>query len=352
VKEHDIMNRSTSRAPVWAVLLVAVAALASLLFGCGDDVDTASGSATDDPAASRTVTHRFGTIEVPADPQRIVAVGSTDADALAVLGIVPVAAYPNTGFGEGRFFPWLDSRPEVAETEPLALDPTTYGVNAEQIAALRPDLIIAVNSYNNAEEQYELLSAIAPTLSASADPVTMTWQEHAMEIADALGRRDDMEAVSDAIDARIAEIAADNPSFAGASLSFGGVFSPTEATMVFGEDDYSRVFLGQLGFTIPERQLEELPALAGNAGENVSQAPVSLERLDLLDADVLVLAYLDPAVAEEFTARDVFQAIPVVADGRYFEADAGIVAGLRIPSVLAIPYVLDSLVPDLQAALA
>jgi ABC-type Fe3+-hydroxamate transport system substrate-binding protein len=119
--------------------------------------------------------------------------------------------------------------------------------------------------------------------------------------------------------------------------------------MVFGEQDYSRVFLAELGFTVPAQQLAELPAIAG-PGE--TQAEVGLERLDLLDADALVLAYLDPAIETDFTGRDVFKAIPAVSDGRYIAADAGTIAGLRLPSVLAVPHVMDSLVPELQKVLA
>lgn len=312
-----------------------------------------SGGTSAAPAGSpRVVEHRFGTTTVPADPRRIVAVGTTDADALVALGISPIAAYPNTGFGPGAFWPWLDDQAGMAAATPIELD-ASYRVNIEQIAALQPDLILAVNSYLEPEAEYGLLSAVAPTVSASSDPVAMSWDGHATEIAAALGRADAMATVVEGITARIQTVAADNPAFRGAALSFGGVFSPTEATIVFGADDYSRIFLSQLGFVVPPAQLAELPGLVtGGQGEVATQAPVSLERLDLIDGDVLVLGYLDPAVETQFTSLDVFKKVPAVADGRYVAADAGTVAALRIPSVLSVPYVLDELVPQLQTVLS
>lgn len=333
----------------------------ALLAGCGSDdpgdpaasgANSSSGSTTTAPPAGRTVTHRFGTTDVPANPTRIVATGTTDADALLALGITPIAAYPNTGFGDGAFWPWLNDRPEMKNVAKLELD-ASFRINVEQLAALKPDLILAVNSYLEPEADYNLFSKIAPTVSASSDPVAMSWAEHAREIAAALGREADVETALAAVDGRIADTVAANPSFKGKSLSFGGVFSPTEATMVFGEKDYSRVFLAQLGFTVPARQLAELPGLLSGqqGGEVAQQTAVGLERLDLIDGDVLVLAYLDPAVQKEFEAREVFKQVPVVATGRYIAATAGTVAALRIPSVLAVPYVLDTLVPDLRRVL-
>jgi iron complex transport system substrate-binding protein len=140
-----------------------------------------------------------------------VAVGITDADTLVALGISPVAAYPNTGFGEGTFFPWLNGRAELASTKPLALTDDQTAPQIEALAALRPDLIFAVNVYNDAENLYQKLSAIAPTVAPSDDPVTMSWADHTTEIGRALGREDDAEALVDDIEARIATAAADNP---------------------------------------------------------------------------------------------------------------------------------------------
>ncbi len=336
------MSRPMSVRPRFLSLAIAVLATTLLVTACSDADDTTS-TAT----GGSSVAHRFGVTEVPDDPQRIVAVGATDADTLVALGIEPVAAYENTGFGTGPFFPWIDGAPQLAATEPLEVG-ADGSVNIEQVAALEPDLIFAVNLYTDAEQQYELLSEIAPTVAASADPTGMSWAEHTMEIAAALGREEDGRRLIDEVETSIADTAADNPEFAGATLSFGGIFDAAAATMVFGEEDYARIFLGELGFTTPPAQLEELPALAP---EGQTQADVGLERLDLLDADVLVLGSFDSSVADEFTAREVFQQLPVVVAGRYVEAQPGTIAALRLPSVRSIPFVLDELVPELRSVL-
>lgn len=316
-----------------------------VLGGCSGSNGDAGEPVDGDRRETITIDHRFGETEVPAEPVRIVAVGATDADTLVALGVTPVGAVPEPDGADGELFAWIDGRPEVAGTEPLTLD-SSYRVDPEEVRLLEPDLILAVNLYTDAEAQYEDLSAIAPTVASSVDPSTMSWADHAVEVGTAIGRERDARALVADVEGQIEAVAAENPQFAGKTLSFGGVFDSTGATMVFGEGDFSRVFLAQLGFTVPPAQLAELPALAA---EGEDQAPVSLERLELLDGDVLVLAFFGDGLEEELTGRDLFQQIPAVAEGRFVSASVDVVSALRLPSVMSIPFVLDELVPQVRA---
>jgi iron complex transport system substrate-binding protein len=354
----------------WPRVTGTVVLLAALLTtGCGSGVgsspssspqESSSGSAVTSGSAgskveqaadstTRSVTDQFETKEIPAQPQRIVAVGSTDADVLVALGITPVGAL-KAGIGDGPYWEWLNNRPEIGDTTPI--EQSAEGIiNLEQVAALRPDLILMVNTYIDVSSQYQKLNEIAPTVAGKTSNISNeTWQAQALHIGDVLGRSADAQQVVDDVETMVEQAAVANPAFKDKALSFGGVFSADAATMVFGPEDYARVFLAELGFTIPPRQLAELPTLVpveGATGEAGTQAPVSLERLDLLDGDALVLAYISPQMQQEFESREVFRQVPVVAEGRYVPIDFNVVAAIRIPSVLAVPYVLDQLVPEL-----
>ena len=79
--------------------LIALAglAVAGAAAGCANpanDTDVATTSSTASTANASfpaTATHRYGTTTVPAVPQRIVALGQTDHDAVVALGSVPIA---------------------------------------------------------------------------------------------------------------------------------------------------------------------------------------------------------------------------------------------------------------------
>jgi len=328
-------------------LLVPVLLVPALLAGCGE---SSSASSPDAEGDTRSVTHRFGTVEVPADPQRIVAIGATDADVLAALGVELVGVRGSGGFSPDPTYPWLHGREEVAEA--TVIEPDANGnIDVEEVAALRPDLVFSVNTYIDEKAQYEALSQFAPVVAATTDDVaSQPWQDQVAHIAAAIGREDDGRALVEDVQADIEKAAEDNPAFEGASLSFVGVFAPDSVQVVFGEKDYTRQLLGDLGFTVPERQLQELPALVQD--EVGTQAAVSLERLDLLDADAMVIAYADEALRPQLEGRPGYQQLAVVRDGNTVTTDFTVAAALRLPSPLSVPYVVDALVPPLSEALA
>ena len=156
---------------------------------CGDDDETVasevSGTTSSDPAAAtapapdtapatgpleaagafpREVEHALGITEIPAEPTRVVTVGVTEQDAVLALGIAPVGV--TEWYGDQPFATWPWAQDELGDAEPVVLS-TTDGFEYERIAALEPDLIIGTNA-GLAEESYELLSAIAPTIAHPA----------------------------------------------------------------------------------------------------------------------------------------------------------------------------------------
>src|SRR5690606_27198554 len=129
--------------------------------------------------------HKFGTTTITEVPQRVVAIGFSDQDPLLALGVMPVAVRYWYGDTSNAIFPWAQD--EAAGAEAVVLDMPFGNLNYEAILALQPDLISAVYS-GITQEEYELLSQIAPTIAQPAEYTDfgMPWQETTRLIGAAL----------------------------------------------------------------------------------------------------------------------------------------------------------------------
>lgn len=208
-----------------AATLSAAALGIGLLTACGSDsADEPKGDA---PAAAAggafpvTVEHAFGSTEVTKAPKRVVTVGYTDDQAVLAFGIKPVGMvdqYPNPAGKSPDIntqWPWVkdkwgDARPEVI------MKNGDSGPNYEKIAALRPDLIIAVYSEID-QAGYDKLSKIAPTVGrtkAEKEPFSAPWQDNAAHIAKALGKEDEGTEMVQGIQEKLDAAKKANPGFA------------------------------------------------------------------------------------------------------------------------------------------
>ncbi|MGY1780973.1 iron-siderophore ABC transporter substrate-binding protein [Geodermatophilus sp. SYSU D01036] len=315
-----------------ASLTAAAAVLAAGLTACGgttDDESAASVAEGGDGAFPVTIENRFGTTEIPAQPQRVVTVGFNDQDFVLALGVTPVGERELLGDYDAATRPW--AREQLPDEE----IPTVGGeeIDLEAVAALEPDLIVGVYSFMD-ETVYEQLSGIAPTLAQTDDHAdgATPWQEQTLLIGQALGRGDEAQQLVDDVEGRFQQAVDENPGFAGRSLAVDltGVGS---GHYLLGADDLRTQFFTDLGFTVPDTSTD-----------------VSQERLDLLDADVLAVNGYDQADAD---ADPLFSALDVVTQGRTvllggYSGDVS--AALGFGSPLSLPYLLDEVVPALAAA--
>jgi len=92
---------------------------------------------------SVTVKHIFGETKIPAPPKRVVSAGFTEQDDLLALGVVPIAV--TDWFGGQPFGVWPWAQPKLGGAQPVVLN-LNDGIQADQIASLKPDLIVATNA--------------------------------------------------------------------------------------------------------------------------------------------------------------------------------------------------------------
>lgn len=309
-------------------LLRALAAFALFLVTIGP------ASAQSDPFPI-TLEHALGTVTIPAAPQRIVALMDRDVDTLLALGIKPVAVRSWYNFEEGAG-PWStdlfgDDRPAVW----LGRD-----LNFEAIAAEDPDLIVFSTSGGDREE-YERLSAIAPTISLPKGelPWGSTTTATTLLIAEAVGRRAEGEALVAELDTYLAGVRADNPQFQDHTANYLDVHQG--GLTYYAQTQFINKTLYELGFS-PVQAVLDMP-------DDSTSVTVSNEQAFLADADILLIYPFGQTRQEMLQANPTLDSLSAFRDGGEI-----ILPDLAFSqaSVLSIPYALDSLVPAFQNALA
>lgn len=290
-----------------------------------------------------TVAHKFGTTEIPREPERVVTVGFSEQDSVLALGVKPVAV--REWFGAQPFAVWPWAQDELGDAEPQVLTMPFGELDFETIATLRPDVIIATHAGITAEE-YTTLSQIAPTVAQSADypDFGMPWQEQTRVIGRALGRAAAAEERVAEVEAAIEAAASAHPEFAGATIAWASPSGDGQYWAV-GPSTPPMRFLTALGFTVPD----ELADVIGD----LDSAEISQEQLHLLDTDVLIMQVSSPNQRTILEEDTLYQQLRVAREGRtiFFESvDDPLYGALSFSTVLSLPYLVEHLVPRLVAA--
>ncbi|WIX78250.1 iron-siderophore ABC transporter substrate-binding protein [Amycolatopsis carbonis] len=324
------------------VLKAAVGVSAGLaLAACSSSGETPAASGPAAPGFPVDVKGVEGTTTIPRPPQRVVSVGQyRDSDAAIALGVVPLIT-PDLGkFLPGGMSPWLKVKAGAHPPELFADTQLPF----ERIAALKPDLILGTDRSTLAQD-YKTLSAIAPTLSSASGYNKDTWQVTTRRVATALGRVDAAEKLVTDVEAQIKAAKDASPSFAGRTFTIGPVTGDGTITTISSAQDASALFFAQLGLVLSPK----VTALPQTSIPGRSQ--ISPERLDLIDADVLVLTYTTPGSRAQTEALPLFQQLPAVRRGSYVALDLTTALALAFPSALSVPYGLNEVVPKISGAI-
>lgn len=310
------------------------------LTACGVNGSNPDGPSGDSSAGFPvTLPGKEGTATIPTKPERVVALGfQRDGETAVALGVVPVAMSENTLF-PNRISPWAEAK--LPEPRPELLN-TAESFPFEKIASLRPDVLLATDSYV-LTDHYERLSQIAPTVSYLAGPDSDTWQQRTTLIGQALGLADQAEGLITETENLISQAAADNPSFAGKTFSISYVYSGEIRGVL--EADTGAQFLKQLGLQIA-------PALAAQpVGDTPGRTSISPENLAVLEADVMIAAAPSEEDRRFFESTALFPQLDAVQNGAYIPVELPIALAMSFPSPLSIPYALDGIVPEMARVL-
>lgn len=282
---------------------------------------------------SITVKHIFGETKIPAPPKRVVSAGFTEQDDLLAVGVVPIAV--TDWFGGEPFGVWPWAQPKLGGAQPVVLN-LNDGIQVDQIASLKPDLIVATNAGLD-QDTYTKLSAIAPTIAQSGpDAFFEPWKAQATAIGQAVFKNDDMAKLVAGVDEKFAAVGKNNPQFAGKKvLLVGGTFF--EDSVRVTTPGWRTDFLTNMGFTVPD------------AGAGLVPRDKMASVLD--DADVLIWT------TESDDEQTALLADPVVSKLRATTANRNVFTGkdlagaIAFSSTLSYPVVADQLPPLIAKAL-
>jgi iron complex transport system substrate-binding protein len=304
-----------------------MAAAAALLTACRSEKPGAVAS-----DGSVTVTHAFGETTITKPPTRVVSAGLTDADFLLSVGVVPVAVTDWFGGEPFGVWPWAQARLGGATPAVLSL---ADGIPVKEIAAARPDLIVATNAGLDADT-YTALKALAPTIPQSGrDAFFEPWRDQADLIGQATYHHEDMTKLVADVDASFTKVKDDHPAFADRKVLLLDGRLEAGGARVSGPA-WRRQFLTAMGLTLAD-----------------ADGLIPRDRLTqvLDDADVVIWT------TESDEEQAALLADPAVAQSRITARNRNVFTGKELAgaiayaSTLSYPVVVDKLPPMIATAL-
>lgn len=330
--------RRRSIAVIAGLTLLILSAL--LAVACGGDDDTSGSDISPTPSSAAfpvTIKHKYGETTVPKQPARVVSVGYSEQDVLLALGVKPLGVRDWYGDYPGAIWPW--AKDAAGADLPKIIGAAE--LDFEAIAGLAPDLIVGITS-GMTKEEYDKLSKIAPTLPQPGEfpDYGVPWREEVRIIGKALGLDAKAEKSIADIEARFAQVKKDHPEFAGKTATVGFYFQ--EMPGAYSSADARSRIMTDMGFVIPKKFDE----LAGAA----FYFNVSNEQITTLDTDVIVWLSSTDEGLESIRKMPLRPQLKAVSEGREVFVGKLLGGAFSFGSPLSINYLLDNLVPKLEAA--
>src|ERR1700758_5100784 len=292
------------------------------------------------PSGSVTINHLFGQTVIKEPPKRVVSAGYTEQDDLLAVGVVPIAA--TNWFGDQPFAVWPWAAPKLGGAQPVVLN-LDNGIPVDQIAGLKPDLIVAINAGVDADT-YQKLSAIAPTIpQADGDAFFEPWKDQATAVGQAVFQADQMKSLIGAVDQAFAAVGQKNPQWTGkkALLMQGTLWQGTVAATLGG---WRTDFLNQMGLVIAD-------SIKPFGTDRRAVIPRDQIKAVLDSADVVIWTTESPDDQKALLADPGEAAWHTNAQNRHIFTTQDQAGAIAFSSPLSYPLVADQLPPQISKIL-
>jgi iron complex transport system substrate-binding protein len=289
---------------------------------------------------SVTVKHAFGETKIPAAPKRVVSAGFTEQDDLLALGVVPIAITDWFGGEPFAVWPWAQSK--LGGAQPVVLN-LYDGIQVDQIASLKPDLIVATNAGLD-KDTYDKLTAIAPTIAQSGQEAFFEpWKDQATTIGQAVFKFDEMTKLVADVDAKFTDIGKNNQQFKDKKAVVVSATTYQDSYDVTSPG-WRTEFLTKMGFATPD-------GLDAFVKDGRAQIPRDKLASVLDTADVVIWKTQSEEERGALMADPTFAALTSTKNGRNVFTGKDLAGALAFTSVLSYPVVADQLPPMISKVL-
>lgn len=276
------------------VKFCALTMLAAGLTGCASNnketaAPTKAADTSSESSATKTVNTVLGDVEIPTNPQRVIATyGMGDVIAL---GVIPVAVYDVSG---------------TAYEKEVSNLPVWDNFESEEIMSYEPDLILVTS-----QEQYDAVSKIAPTILIPFTELSM--DERITFLGEILGKEEEAKAILSEFKTKI-ENAKTEMETMGIGDSTFSIFEGSDngGVWVYG-DKWGRggdILYSHLGLQAPQVIEDEI------IGKD-QYRDVSLEAINDYAGDFIVFS----GELGDLSENPVWNSIPAVKDGKIIPID-------------------------------
>jgi iron complex transport system substrate-binding protein len=304
--------------------------IVSVLTGCGNTENTDTAVTSDSVAeeneaetagetGTRTVSTIKGDIEVPVNPQRVVANWYVGEVITLGLNLVGYNAWEQESM---PFYEELLASTKIDSWEP------------ENVMTLEPDLIITYS-----EEDFDKFSKIAPVLVVTED---IEPTERLTILGEATGKEEEAEAAVDTFTTKLTEAkeVLKGESFEGKTFSIMEDWGPSgEWSGVYYETESrgGTVVYEYLGLTMPEKLTE----LIEETGEG--RGSISYEVAHEYFGDY-ILWFQQEGKESEYAKTEIWKSIPAVQEGRVAEIPGEMLGLFYYSDVTSLTEQLDYIV--------
>lgn len=303
--------------------VLALTAAGMPLIACGAEGESA-GPDDGGGVTLRAFEDATGTVEIPEDPRRVVALDAQSLEAALAVDAAVVGSV--TRNDDQPFSAALEGRTDGIEP----LNTAGGELDLERIAAVRPDLVVTqAFALEGIEDEVRAIAPVAVVDYWTDDSyTTVQWEEHFRGIADAVGRVSRVDEALADLDEAVADFAERYPGDPG-QVEVSVVRVNPDEWFAQSPVSFQGLMIERLGLSRP----------AGQTSTESDRVYYSLERLDAADGDVILLSAetVDAEEAAALQESPLWRQLSAVragevhtVDGELWLTGGGVLAGQAI----------------------
>ena len=293
----------------WSIPTAVVLTATLALCGCSREDDT---SGSGDVPTTRSIKDYFGTVEVPSNPQRVIAGDGSTLGNVFALGVTPVGAAANANSLPRHLAEQMEGVVDVREGD---------DINWEKVLAQDPDLFLTFAGSEDDpwnKETYDKAAEALPTFGYVYNYVQLEQiKENFTEVARALNKEDVAEERLAQLDERLAGLKE--------RVAAAGLTDKPVSVLRVSEEGSRSIRVGTsesiafraLGIAQPQ----------GQQNPDDFSIEISEENLDALDTAHTLFVYVDDTAEgerEKVESSPLWKTLPAVRAGRVHYVSSGI----------------------------